>query len=158
MGAAMAPQSSTRAAVVADDEAKRHCECAEEMCSSPAGTAGLALASVPPCREGRSSGSTLVRRSRVWTRWALGNGRAIGALSMIAVGLFQRAPNARSARSSDRKIEDSAYIVPDAVKFEGRRALRETFGSAQWRPRFQYVSVKLRRFPESGKHLSGQVC
>ena len=67
-------------------------------------------------REGRSSGSTLVRRSRVWTRWALGNGRAIGALSMIAVGLFQRAPNARSARSSDRKIEDSAYIVPDAVK------------------------------------------
>ena len=48
----------------------------------------------------------------------MGNGRAIRALSMIAVGLFQRAPNARSARSSDRKIEDSAYIVPDAVKYD----------------------------------------
>ena len=68
MGAAMAPQSSTRAAVVADDEAKRHCECEEEMCSSPAGTAGLALASVPPCRDRRGSGSTLVRSGRVWTR------------------------------------------------------------------------------------------
>ena len=69
---------------------------------------------VPPCREGRSSGSTHVRRSRVWTRWALGNGRAIRALSMIADKLFQRAPNARSARSSYRKSKTrlTSYPMP----------------------------------------------
>ena len=51
MGPTMAPKSDTSAAVVVDDEAKRHVECDEKKCRGPAGTAGLALASVPPCRD-----------------------------------------------------------------------------------------------------------
>ena len=51
MCATMAPKSGARAAVVVDDEAQRHVECEEEKCRGPAGTAGAALASVPPCRD-----------------------------------------------------------------------------------------------------------